>query len=217
MRLLIQNHPHWLTAYDQILSAKCVLTVMQPFEKSIVIQTNGNVRLFSGANALSNLAENLIVGQHTRIIPQPIPQPGFSLKRVNFDAVTGNWSTAAITGPVKIGDTVMFSIENSNSTIYTSMRTEDCTLTMDNSIEMKLISRSCPASRAAWTLLRWDKTIYTNSSVAFWLRLPANALSGWPRQIDIYCRIKLCLNDSYDQCEIVSSQKLTVPFLTIFS
>ena len=203
LRFVIQNHPHWLTAYDQILSAKCLVTVTQSYEKSILIHTNGNVRLYSGANALSNLQQNTIVGEHNTVIAQPAPMPNFNLERVLVDKVNGNWSVAPVQGPIKIGDTVMFSIANSDPSIYSSMRTEDCTLTMDNSIEMKLISQSCPASRAAWTLLRWDRTIYSPTTASFWLRLPANALSGWPRQIDIYCRVKLCLNDSAEQCDIV--------------
>ena len=207
---MIQNDPHWLTPFDQIFNVKCLTTVKMVYKPSVIVSVEGSASAkgidevpVGVSNSLSNLNVEEITGSHGQEVPYETPTLLLTVNKVIYDSQYRNYSVAPVTEPLKIGDPVQVTVESVNSTFYTSLQTEDCMIKMDNSISMQLISNTCPASKFAWSLLRWDQTVVTNTTMSFWLILPANAMSGQTRFIDIYCRVKVCSDEGRDDCKIV--------------
>ena len=221
-KFVLQNDADWLTLYDQVFLVKCALsTEMKPLQ-TVVVEVGGRTSLGDGdgtmqiSNELSNIPTNEITAERRIIEGLHItPQPILTIGRPNYTE-NGVEVIEPITQSVKLGDIIVFTIENVNDTYYKAIRAEECVLQMDDTMEATLIQNGCPFSRFAWNLFQWDKTRRTNASVSFYLRLPANALTGHPRHLTLSCKVKLCSEETAGECaaEPHGCQNYTGKFLS---
>ena len=167
-----------------------------------MVEVSGKETPITVDKNLGNLpSQSLAVRRNVTQVIEVEGMARMTLKKEESDG-NGSFILHEINGAIKVGQVMVFTVANTNTTYYKAMRVEDCQLLMiEEHTTLSLIENQCPASRFAWTVVQWTKTVRTNESASFYMRVPGRVLPGEPRRLTLTCSVKLCNGDKAEECE----------------